>query len=52
MNSDEEVNTVSNLVQQNSSCSGEAGIGGSTNEATETEFSFSNLYSQNTSLRK
>ena len=47
MNSGEEVSTVGNLVEQNSDCSGEAGIGRSTNENTGTEFRFSNLYIQN-----
>ena len=51
MYSEAEVSIVSTLVGQNSSCSGEAGIGGSTNEAVGSQFAFSNAYSRGTSSK-
>ena len=41
---------VGNLIRQDSNCSGQAGIGGSTNETAQTEFAFSDLYFQNASF--
>ena len=50
INSEEELNIVGNLIRQHSDCSGEAGLGGSTNEDANMQFAYSELYFQNTSL--
>ena len=50
INSEEELNIVGNLVGQNGDCSGEAGIGGSTNETANMQFAYCELYFQNTSF--
>ena len=47
MNSSEEVSNVGNLVQQNSDCSGVAGIGGSTRQPAGNEFAYSSFYFPN-----
>ena len=52
INSEEELTVIENLIRQHSDCSGEAGIGGSTNEIPQTQFAFSDLYLQNTSVGK
>ena len=52
INSEEELAVVGNLIRQHSNCSGQAGIGGSTNETAQTQFAFSDLYLRNTSVGK
>ena len=49
INSQEELNTVANVVKSSSTCLGLASIGGSTNLNQFTQFAFSNEYIPNTS---
>ena len=51
INSEEELTVIGNLIRQQN-CSGQAGIGGSTNETDQTQFAFSDLYLRNTSVGK
>ena len=46
-----EVLNVGNLVEKNCNCSGEAGVGGSTNAAVQSQFQLPD-YSRNTSFGK